>query len=193
MAGVGPPPVPCLGVQPPSSLIFASGLSLFPYTYGGMGEMPPVVDPTAPGSRTFHVTANPGPVTDPTQAFVGFGLSFSIPPCIDASQFTAVRFTIAGNLGTCDLRVSLVTSEDNAVMYNPNGACVASMCYPPSSGPLTTGTSTVAFTDMVGGMPMPMVDPRSLNGIQWTLNLPTDPTVAPCVADFTVSEAAFVP
>jgi hypothetical protein len=46
---------------------------------------------------------------------------------------------------------------------------------------------------MSGGMPMSMVDSTALVGIQWTLNLPTDAAIPPCVASFTVSDVSFVP
>jgi hypothetical protein len=155
--------------------------------------MPPSVTPLVGSSLAFQVTAAPGVATDPSQAFAGFGFGFGNPPCVDARTFSGVQFTVSGSLGTCDLRFSVVTSEDNAIDNGPFGACTAQPCYPPISGPLSVGTTTVTFSEMSGGMPMSTVDAAALNGIQWLLNLPTDAAIPSCVANFTISDVSFVP
>jgi len=192
IGGSGPPPV-CLSTPPTTSAILDAGLMTPLYTYAAAGLRAPDVVPTSPASfSSYDVTVNPGVSADPSQAWVGFGFNFQNPSCVDASLFSGVRFTITGTLGTCSLNVSVVTSEDSLTPRNPFGACTMEPCYPPMSGPLSTGTSTVSFAEMTGGMPMATVDARALNGIQWTLNVPTDPTTPPCVASFTLSDVSFV-
>jgi hypothetical protein len=173
--------------------VIFGGISSSAYTYAAMGLVPPSVMPIGVNGQAFQVTAAPGTTTDPSQAWVGFGFSFQGPPCLNAKSFSGVQFTLNGDLGTCGLQFSVVTSEDISTAYNPYGACAAEPCYPPMSAPLSIGTTTVRFAEMSGGMPMSMVDSTALVGIQWTLNLPTDAAIPPCVASFTVSDVSFVP
>jgi hypothetical protein len=178
---------PCKGSAPATDVILDAQTS-GQFTFAGMGLGPPTVTSTAP--QTYQVSLRPGRTSDPTQAWVGFGFPFR--SCIDASQYAGVRFTITGDLGACRLVFSVVTSEDNSTMSGPEGACTATMCYQPMSGPLAPGTTTVTFAEMTGGMPMDGVDPAALNGIQWTALLPTDETLPPCNANFVVSDVSFV-
>ena len=45
---------------------------------------------------------------------------------------------------------------------------------------------------MTGGVPLATLDPTALNAIGWNLTAPSDGVSAPCVANFTVSDVAFV-
>jgi Concanavalin A-like lectin/glucanases superfamily len=158
------------------------------FTFAAPGLTAPVVTED-PSTQALQVSVDTGTTTDPLNAFVGFGFPFINPPCADASAFTGVTFTVTGDLGNCALRLSLVPSEDNSTAFGPEGVCTASQCFGPLSAPLTTGTTTVHFTDLTGGSPVATVDPTALNDIQWTLNVPTDGTA--CVANFTVSDVSF--
>ena len=189
----GAPAAACQGAPLTTGRIF-DGIPLSPvYTFAGTGLMPPTVTPITGSLQAYQVTAAPGATTDPSQAFSGFGFNFGEPSCLDANPFSGVSFTVLGDLGTCTLRFSLVTSEDTSIAYNPLGACTAEPCYPPMSPPVSLGASTVGFADLSGGMPMPMIDARSLIGIQWTLVPPTDAATPLCVANFTISNVSFVP
>jgi len=132
--------------------------------------------------------------TDPANSFLGFGMGFFNPGCLDASAFTAIRFTLTGDLGTCSIAASLVPSEDNSTANGPFGTCdaTANACFPPQSGPLAPGVNVVHFTEMTGGSPVSSLNPTGLNGIQWVLNVPTDGVAPPCVASFTISDVTFV-
>jgi len=194
------PPV-CTGVPPQTPLIFgapAEPIGTFSFglfTYAGAGLTPPVATPTISpidGSmQSVAVTANLV-TTDPTQAFAGFGFGFGNPSCLDASAFTGVRFTVAGDLGTCGLQLSLTPSENNSVAFGPFGSCTGTACFGPFSPPLGVGTQVVHFSDMTGGMPLPGLDAAALNDISWNLIVPSDGVTAPCVANFTVSDVSFV-
>ena len=150
-------------------------------------------DPSTDAFQALQVSANPGVPTDANNAFLGFGVGFGNPPCLDAGAFNAVRFTITGDLGTCQLSMTLTPSQNNSVTNGPFGVCTTpGGCFGPFSGPLTTGVNVVPFTDLTGGVPLATLDPTALNAIGWNLTAPSDGVTAPCVANFTVSDVAFV-
>jgi hypothetical protein len=200
-AGTGPPPPPvCLGTPPPTPLITGSPIPVVgaPYTFAAPGQVAPAVTALMPvGGGAFQalqVTASPGIAADPTADYLGFGLPFVMPPCLDARMFSGVQFTVAGDLGTCQLQFGAVSSEDNSVMYSSFGGCPAtSSCISPFSPPIGLGTSIVRFADLSGGTPLDGVDPAALNDVQWLLTAPTDPAAGPCSVNITVSNVAFVP
>lgn len=197
---VGTGPISCDGVAPFTPQItdtFSGPVSPFftPYIFNSPVLAAPVatVIPAADGSiDALQISANPGSTTDLANNYLGVGFSFSNPGCVDASAYTGVQFTVAGDLGTCSLRFTLVTSEDQPVMYG--GVCTAATCVSPMSGPLSVGTNVVNFSDLnLFGGPLTTINPAALNSIQWTLLVPTDGVTAPCVANFTVSNVSFVP
>jgi len=187
----------CFGSPPATP--FITGVPFGPapgtFTFAATGLVAPTVTPVfGPDMSTqaLQISLNPGATTDPASNFLGFGMPFLNPPCLDARAFTGVRFTITGDLGTCNLTFSTVISEDNSTAFGPFGRCTADVCVPPVSGPLTAGTTVVPFADLTNGTPMATVDAAALNGVQWTVTVPTDGVTAPCVANFTVSDVAFV-
>jgi hypothetical protein len=191
---VGTGPVACDGIPPQTPIVIGSPSSPAgaPFTYAAPGLAPPTAVQVSPDGAV-QVSANPGTSTDPANAFLGFGFGFGNPPCVDASAYNAVRFTITGDLGTCALAVSLVPSQDNSVAFGPFGTCtLGNDCHTPFSGPIGVGTTVVHFTEMTGGNPLDGVDPTALNDISWNLTVPTDGVAAPCVANFTVSDVTFV-
>lgn len=164
------------------------------YTYAAPGLTGPVLSlaPAPAGStgQALEVVANPGLVTDPANAWTGFGLGFDM--CVDASAYTGVEFTITGALGNCALTFTPIFSEDNSVTDNPTfGSCTAASCFPGQSASLLPGTNIVHFADVFGGSPQTFVDPRALTGVQWQLNAPTD-GVSVCSANFAVTNVTFV-
>jgi hypothetical protein len=164
------------------------------FAFAGPGLVAPTVTiPRGPdGSITsVQVTATPGLASDPTQNFVGFGLSFGVPACLDASAFTGISFVLTGDLGTCALSFDAIPSEDNAVANGTVGTCTATQCLSPGFGPILPGPTFVPFSAMTGGTPLATVDSSALNGISWLLVPPTDGESAPCTASFTISSIAF--
>jgi len=143
-------------------------------------------------TQAIQISASPGTTTDILNSAVGFGFFFVNPTCVDASAFTGVRFNVTGDLGTCELRASVVPSEDNAVANGPVGTCTAASCVSPFSAPLGLGTQVVRFADMTGGAPLATVDATALNDVLWTLTVPTDGVTAPCTANLTISDVSFV-
>ncbi|HLK91519.1 MAG TPA: LamG domain-containing protein [Polyangia bacterium] len=195
---VGTGPISCDGTPPFSAQLtdtFESPLGL-PFTYAATGLTPPTVttlfnsDGTIQGAQ---VSANPGATTDSTASFVGFGFGFGNPPCLDASAYTGIQFTVTGDLGTCSLQLSLTPSENNSVQNGPEGVCTAASCAGPFSGTFGVGTTVVNFADLTAGSPLATLDATALNAIGWNLTVPTDGVTAPCVASFTVTNISFVP
>jgi cytochrome c peroxidase len=189
-----PPATPNITGPPPPVLPYGT-IAGAPFVYVAPGLIAPMVSAVTVNGvvQALDVAAYPGTTTDPTQSYLGFGLPFAIPACLDASAFTGVRFTVEGALGTCTLTFSVVPSEDNSVSFGPVGTCAADQtCLPPSSGPIGIGTSVVRFSEMTGGSPVATVDPRALNGVQWNLTVPSDGMAAPCGANLRISDVAFV-
>lgn len=164
------------------------------YTYAAPGLTAPVLSlaPAPAGStgQALEVAASPGLVTDPANAWTGFGLGFDM--CVDASAYTGVEFTVTGTLGNCALTFTPIFSEDNSVTDDPTfGACTGTSCFAGQSAALSPGTNIVHFADVIGGSPQPFVDPRALTGVQWQLNAPFD-GVSVCSANFAVTNVTFV-
>lgn len=199
---VAPPDVPdsCAGSPPVTPQIIGAPFSptgaQASYSFAAPGLAAPLVTPifNFDGStRALQVSAGPSSASDPASAFMGFGMGFFQPPCLNASAFNAVKFTVTGDLGTCTLVASLVPSEDNSTANGDFGFCTAgSACFPPQSGPIGTGVNVVHFADMTGGSPVSALNAAALNAVQWVLNAPSDGISAPCVANFTVSDVSFI-
>jgi hypothetical protein len=166
------------------------------YTFQGTGVPAPMatlVMSTPASIDAISVLANPGIVTDAANDYLGFGLGFGNPPCVDARAFNALQFTIVGDLGSCTLEASLVPSEDSSVQFGPSGTCMlGASCTPPFSGPVGIGTTTTCFSAMGGGSPLATVDPAALIDVQWLLTPPSDPSALPCQVSITVSGVSFV-
>ena len=200
---VGTGPIACDGFAPSTPQITGTPFGpadpfggLFSFAAPGLVApiVTPVIDPNSFVFQALQVSADPGVPSDANNAFLGFGLGFGNPPCLDASAFNAVQFTVTGDLGTCQLGLTLAPSQNNSVANGPFGVCTTpGGCFGPfSPATLTTGVNTVRFTDMTGGVPLATVDPTALNAIVWNLTAPSDGVTAPCAASFTVSDVAFV-
>lgn len=193
--GGAPGPVLCTGTVPPSPLITGSVATVaFPssgYTYSAPGLVAPVVTPNYSSDgvwQSLTAVINPGATTDPANNWVGFGVP--LIGCVDASAYTGVRFTVAGDLGTCALSFVAVPTQQNADEFG--GSCTEDTCYAPASAPFGLGTTTIRFADLVGGNPPGLVDASRLMDLSWQLNVPTDGATAPCAANLTISDVTFV-
>jgi hypothetical protein len=176
----------------------SDGLGGGSYTYHAPLLAAPVLSlvPTADG-QALAVTADPGVPHDSSNQWVGFGfgICYSLGTCIDARRYEGVQFTIAGSLGTCELLFGVVFSEDQDVTFSAaTGACAAgAACYPPHSAALVpdaAGVVEVPFASINrNGSPTSTVDPKTIAGIEWQLNVPLAGT--PCSASFTVDDVKF--
>jgi hypothetical protein len=185
----------CIGVPPASpQLTGVANTVALPsnsYAYAAPGLVLPTATPGYSGDglwQSLTVVASPGVPSNPPDNWIGIGVP--VVGCVDASAYTGVRFTITGDLGTCALSFVAVPAEQAAVANG--GSCTAPMCWSPASLPFGVGTTTVAFADLVGGMPAGPVDPSRLLDVQWQMNVPSDGITMPCVANFTISDISFV-
>jgi hypothetical protein len=144
------------------------------------------------GALGFSATVSaPDPDAGPNHfPFNGFALYVAGPACVDASAYTGVSFSLAGDLGSCTLLLSFSYAEDVAVTADPfRGSCTDSNCYP-SEYAIDISTTSVNFADAqsVPGMPVSPVDTQQLVGVQWELVPPGDTS---CSAAFTLSNVKF--
>jgi hypothetical protein len=196
---IGTGPISCDGVPAFTPQILPSPPFGGPlgnsFTYAATGLSPPVVSPLPPGpdgiSHGVAVTATPGTTTDPSNSFLGFGWGFGNPPCLDASAYTGVQFTVSGNLDTCTLQLSLTPSENNSVNNGSEGVCpVGGNCAGPFSPSVAgVGTFIVSFSSFTNGSPLATLDATALNAIGWNLTVPTDGTA--CNPSFQITDVSF--
>jgi hypothetical protein len=184
----------CTGSAPATPLITGSAAGPVggTFTFSASALAPPTLTPSfaADGSiASVRVNAMPGVSTDPYSAFSGLGFYFTNPSCVNAKGYSGIQFTVAGELGTCTLNTFVSINEDQTTANG--GTCAQASCVSPYSAPLSLGTSVVPFSALSGGTPDVTVDPTAINGIGWTLNVPTDGVTAPCNASFTISNVAF--
>ena len=193
----GAPAVGCAtGAAPAAALLsdFSGGADGGSITHalGGMftyGTPSPSVSLT---SGALHATLNAG--TGAAVNYVGFGLYFNA--CVDATQYTGVKFKLGGTIGTGCMLVYSHNFRDDAFHMPPNdvkGSCTLGpgSCYSPQKTLTVPATSTeisVAFTDVMGGSPvMNTVDKAHLTGLQWQFVVPTEG----CTADITLDDVSF--
>jgi hypothetical protein len=161
------------------------------YEYTAPGLEPASAEALVGSDGTFagiHITAVSGVPTDPMSRWLGVGLP--LVGCVDASAFRGVKFTIKGDLGSCEVSFGLVTSVNNSDGFV--GSCHESACLAASSAPLQAGTTVVLFSEMTGGSPESRVNPATLNDLQWQFTVPLADSAPACVADFTITELSFV-
>ncbi len=207
MTGAGgapppPPPMACQGTPPASALItdFSDATGSDPITFGtapnimggtfaysGTGLTPPAlsIDTSGSGINGLRVVANPGATADGANNFFGFGLF--LDSCIDATAYTGVQFTITGNLGNCGINFATNFSETTSPSDDTRGSCTLASCFPGSTPVTSTGTVVIPFASASGGSP-PVIDPRSIIGIQWQMGQALG---AACSADFVISDVTF--
>ncbi len=133
----------------------------------------------------------------------GLDLTFGFDSCVDASAFQGVSFTVEGDLGSCELSFSPLSSENASVNYYGPGSCsvpapvthvaIVAGCRAPRSEPLGTGSHLVRFADLTGGTPEPTVNPATLVGLQWWLAASSAPDAPPCVGEVRIVDIAFTP
>jgi hypothetical protein len=119
---------------------------------------------TTPGTGTLAVAAN----VVPPGNYVGAGLFYNSASCINASDYTGVVFTIAGDLGSCTVQFSVEDSEHASTTLNTvRGTCTASSCIQPFYTVTQVGTYMVPFADLLDGSPATPFDPAAILGVQW--------------------------
>ena len=101
--------------------------------------------------------------------------------CVTLADFSRVSFSVAGDLGACNLRVApqLIALDDDLPETCPLDKCAGS-----APVTVTAGVTTVALPAAGSG--------RVLAGLQWELGLPAPPATT-CTADFTLDDLRLAP
>jgi hypothetical protein len=175
----------CPGVPPPtkdittagkatgSTLGFGSGSFLWgSYGYAGPGQPIPTGSVAAGGNGIEISATFTPPITD-ANGYDGFGLYYASTECIDASAYTGVEFDVSGDLAGCTLQLGIVFSGDQSPTNDARGTCSAATCYGPSATVASSGTVEVPFSALTGGMPLSLLDPKDIIGVQWQLIAPS--------------------
>jgi hypothetical protein len=164
--------------------------------YNGVMVNPITVTPECNEIRlTATLPAYTPDVTDDAENYAG--LVFWFGPCIDASDFGGVSFTIGGDMGGAALKLQVQTSENYpADPANTKGECVFTDCatrWTDCKGPDTIVTVpeapdlvTLAWDAFTAGSPNAAVNPEGLVGLQFQLECQSQD--AECVVDITLGE-----
>jgi hypothetical protein len=161
------------------------GISGGTFTYASTGLTFAAVSLAAGGAgstgQSLRVIMDSG--TSVAFGYDAVGLYFD--SCVDASAYSGVTFTITGDLGACDVQFAMHTSENEHGFF---GACTATDCHEAMVS-ITTGTTTVLFSQLVGGSPLAYVDKTKIIGMHWQFQVPSGGS---CDANFTVDNVSFV-
>lgn len=138
--------------------------------------------------EALHITAT-------VNNYVGLGMWFG--PCVDASAYAGISFTIGGTIGEMGQAVLQVQQSDNKEVEMVDGGArgdcdtsVDSCTYNQAvyDVPETADTVSVCFADMTGGSPNSTVDNSQLYALQYQFNCETD---GMCEVDVTVDDVVF--
>ena len=177
----------CGGVIPPSASILSTTYSITsstgeinygtsPYLWGTYtAQSPGVTKPVLTLAPTTGAITVSGAVaaSDAGTSFVIMGFGFeSGTECVNAASYAGVTFTIAGDLGGCDVRLMADDAEDSSSGTSPLARCTGSACRTASYAVTETGTFEVPFTAFTGGAPDAGFDPTSILSIQFQFDAP---------------------
>jgi hypothetical protein len=155
------------------------------YPVASSGQTAPVLTASS-GAVSVAVTIAPG-------STAGVGLSIA-HDCVDIAManLNAVGYQITGTLGGCSLAIVEIIPQDESSAADPcRGMCAGESadCIAPSLEAPVSETSVV-LGYVPGGSPSTSLQ-NDLIGLQWRLQPPDDAS-AGCVANFTLSNVAFV-
>lgn len=172
----------------------ASGFhgSQFSFPGSGADDTNAVMVDAADGSLKIQLTVSAG-------SYGGGGLAFE--SCLDASEFTGIKFSIAvsnGSLDGCTYQLQLQTFEQRPTSQAPAGGCDqnTTTCYrfpaatnlpPPSTDPTMPTPVSISFSSFTGMMVMPAT--AQLVGLQWQVNS----SGAACTVELRIDDVDFIP
>ena len=143
------------------------------------------------------------------QSYFGIGLWFG--PCVDASEYLGISFTITGELGdpeaveedpllNGEVELQLQTSKNYVIdTENAKGECEGSW----AEGTCKSNVAIVPvddaeplvellWEDFTGGVPEATVNPRQLLGLQWQFNCEESEGGPGCDMDVTIDNVQFI-
>jgi len=129
------------------------------------------------------------------------GEVFWFGPCVDASAFGGVSFTIGGDPGGANVKVQVQSADDYPIdAGNMKGACKFTDCStkfndctPPTAAATVTTDSTLVslpWASFTGGNPVPEVTTTGLVGIQFQFECGA---ATDCNIDVTLGAIDFIP
>jgi len=127
------------------------------------------------------------------------GVVFWFGPCVDASAFTGISFSVGGSLGGAVLKAQIQTHVDYPVdTANSKGGCTFMNCdnrFTECAGPTTlvavpemAAPVALPWASFTAGTPVAEVTPDGLVGMQFQLECQQD---VACAADFTLGTINF--
>jgi hypothetical protein len=122
------------------------------------------------------------------------GVVFWFGPCVDASAFTGITFSVGGTTGGAVMKAQIQTHEDYPVdVANSKGGCSFTNCdqrFTECAGPtyqlvvpVTPEPVDLPWSSFAGGTPTPEVTPAGLVGLQYQLECQSDTA---CTFDITL-------
>jgi hypothetical protein len=130
------------------------------------------------------------------QGYTGIVLWFA--PCVDASAFSGLTFSMTGDLGGATLLVKAQTSPNYPVdVTNSKGKCEYpredmkfTTCQQPSATitELVENPITLDWAEFTGGTPIPTLDPSQLLGFELQFQCQS----GSCALDITVGNVQFI-
>jgi hypothetical protein len=168
------------------------------YPFNGKQELPPQGELTHDSQgdgNGFHVTAPLSHQGVSGTLYVGFGLTFESPACVDGSAYSGVQFDVAGAMVGAGLSVGVtsagaVTPDDDPV----RGTCVETdpttpTCFGPSKSIVVSSVVSqmrVSFAEMSSGKPL---EKNRIVNVQWQVD--DGSSIGDVAADFTIQNVTF--
>ena len=169
--------------------------------YNGVDVMPITITHECNVIRlTATIPAYTPEVTDDAENYAGAVFWFG--PCINASSFGGLSFTLGGTMGGAALKLQVQTSENYpADPANTKGECVFTDCATRWSDckgpdmivpvPAAPEEVTLPWDMFTAGSPNATVNPEGLVGLQFQLECQSQD--ADCVVDITLGEVNLTP
>jgi hypothetical protein len=169
--------------------------------YNGVMVSPITVTPECDEIRiTATIPQYTPDVADDAENYAG--LVFWFGPCINASTFGGLSFTVGGSMGGAALKLQVQTSENYpADPANTKGECVFDNCdtrWSDCKGPdmivpvpEAPGEVTLPWDSFTAGSPNASVNPEGLVGLQFQLECQSQD--AECVVDITLGQVNLLP
>jgi hypothetical protein len=206
-SGAGGAILGCPASAPPATAVIAD----FSTSDGGapvvaMGRIfdygpPPPVHDVSVGA--WHIRIDASALATATQ-YAGVGIYLDGNPqgtyCLDASQYTGIRFTIGGSItlsSGCFLAFAVTDSPHSPSTFagDPRGSG-SSTVYAPQVSPLPLSVTptliSIPFSGVgapMGGSPAIPIDRTRLTRLQWQLTIASG--TGHCSADFTIDDIVF--
>jgi len=135
----------------------------------GTGQLPVTLSVNSSGGLTVRASIYSA---DGSYANAQAGLAYVGTNCLNASQYTGIRFELTGDFGKCGMLFEVIDAEDTPSSAVPGKAeCTASRCIDPYFRLTKPGVYEVPFSALANGAPMPTVDTTSIIGMQWLLSV----------------------